>query len=646
MPKRPIRVSQLIAPFGPGSIYTDRQGTPLLVAGLDYWFHRLDESSGKMTRCETPGEFELFEPRLSELLGVDRFRIPPDYRFISAGQGSPENTKLFVPTQRFPRWYRNTKSGELRRFNLHSEKVERPTDGGRWQPVRFISVCAAGHLSDFPWKAWAKCECPGDGNLVLIDRGGSELSSVSVYCKSCPSNSPGSKGQTLSNTTSKPDVSAGEQSAFQRQGICCNGDRPWLGEGAEEIGCNVPLIGALINQNNIYFPRTASALALPDMSIKDDGLIKLKSVIEQDSNVGIAKTLWKNGNKKGAVTLMMSELPGYGIQADADQIERTLKSLFEPAGNIYSAEFSEPLNPESSLASFRRAEFNVIRNPLADFNRAPDLRIIATKLAPDLKRWFARVNLVERLRETRVFFGFDRLDPNNNPLSGMPDSAIRQLFRFPPVEPQDRWLPGVKVYGEGIYIELKEESLLYWQQQNADWLNERLDEAFIGRLAGVQQTIPPVSVVDRVWASRYLLVHTLAHALINQLVFECGYSTASLRERLFVSSDDAAPMAGILIYTAAGDSEGTLGGLVGLGRSERFGAIVERAISRASWCSADPICSEHLGGQGARLANHAACHACVLLPETSCETINHGLDRAMLVGTPERRDVGFFSALL
>ncbi len=128
--------------------------------------------------------------------------------------------------------------------------------------------------------------------------------------------------------------------------------------------------------------------------------------------------------------------------------------------------------------------------------------------------------------------------------------------------------------------------------------------------------------------------------------FECGYSTASLRERLYVSPDSAAPMAAFMIYTAAGDAEGTLGGLVRLGRSERLGPVVRRALGRASWCSADPVCSEHLGGQGSKLANLAACHACVLLPETSCETINQGLDRAMVVGTPDAREQGFMAELL
>jgi hypothetical protein len=127
-------------------------------------------------------------------------------------------------------------------------------------------------------------------------------------------------------------------------------------------------------------------------------------------------------------------------------------------------------------------------------------------------------------------------------------------------------------------------------------------------------------------------------------VFECGYSSASLRERLYVSSDVQAPMAALLIYTAAGDSEGTLGGLVGLGRERCLGSTVAHALRRIAWCSADPVCSE-VSAQGPDGSNKAACHTCLLLPETSCETINRGLDRAVLVGTPTHPDRGFFSSL-
>ena len=105
-------------------------------------------------------------------------------------------------------------------------------------------------------------------------------------------------------------------------------------------------------------------------------------------------------------------------------------------------------------------------------------------------------------------------------------------------------------------------------------------------------------------------------------------------------------MAAILIYTGSGDSEGSLGGLAQCGMPSRLGTVFRSALFRASWCSADPVCSENVGPKGPRRANLAACHACILLPETSCELTNDGLDRAMLVGTPEKREAGFFSSLL
>jgi hypothetical protein len=535
----------------------------------------------------------------------------------------------------------------MHRFNLDSARITPPVGGGRWQPVRFISVCAAGHLCEFPWKEWIGCQCTGDGNLVLTDRGGSELSSIKIECRSCPQGSPGRRGRSLAGTTIKPDVQNGEQSAFQAANINCPGERPWLGEGAAELNCTQPLIGALINQTNIYFPRVLSAIALPDLAVQDDTVARLRAEIERDpGSLGVARTLWNMGNRRMTVAMIQSGLSDRGIASEAGAVEEALTSLFAPGVAALPAGARTPTYPESGLLSFRRAEFNTIRAEVNDPENVPNLRVIPAVVPGDLTSWFARVNFVERLRETRVFYGFDRLEPNVAPLTAMPESAITQLFRVPPPQRQDRWLPVVEVFGEGIYLELNEASLAAWQATHAEWLGRRLDDAFVARLAGVLQTLPPLAAADRTWASRYLLVHSLAHILINQLVFECGYSTASLRERLYVSADPTAPMAAILIYTAAGDSEGTLGGLVRLGRPERLGPVVRRAVARASWCSADPVCSEQLGGQGSKLANLAACHACILLPETSCETINQGLDRTMIVGEPDQREHGFMAQLL
>ena len=645
MGNKQIRIGQLIAPFGPGSLYTDRRGTPHTICGLDHWFMRWDPTLG-LVNCERRLDFELIEPRLSALLHVDRFCRPPDFRQVRRGAAAPPNAMLNVPAQRFPRWYRHTRSGEMRRFNLHTTRIDRPQGGGRWQPVRFVSVCAAGHLCEFPWKEWIGCQCPGDGSLILTDRGGSELSSIRIECRACPPGTPGHRGRSLSGTTVKPNVSLGEQSAFQQAGIVCPGDRPWLGEGANDAGCNQPLIGALINQTNLYFPRTISAIALPDLQPQTPEVTLLRNAILPDPTLGVARTLWNMGNRAHAVAMIQVGLAARNIAAAPTLVEEALESILDPAAAALPAGATAPADPESALLAFRRAEFNIIRHEVDDPQNVPNLRVIPTMVPDELSAWFTRVNLVERLRETRVFYGFDRLEQNNIALLGMPDTAIRMLFRTPPDQPQDRWLPGVEVFGEGIYVELDETRIAAWQIGNAAWLANRLDDGFIARLGGVFQTLPPLGASSRIWASRYLLVHSLAHVLINQLVFECGYSTAALRERLYVSADSAAPMAGFMIYTAAGDSEGTLGGLVRLGRPERLGFVMQRALGRAFWCSADPVCSEHLGGQGSKRANLAACHACVLLPETSCETVNQGLDRAMVVGTPEARQHGFLASLL
>ena len=241
---RQIRINQLIAPFGPGSLYTDRRGVPHVVAGLDHWHKQWDDSLGKMIQCSNPTEFEIFEPRLSSLLRVDRFCSPPDFRYVSKNDKPPPNANLFVPALRFPRWYRHTKTGEMRRFNLHTVRIAPPKDGGRWQPVRFIAVCNAGHLCEFPWKEWIGCQCEGDGNLYLTDSGGSELTSVRVECPYMPQWITRKKrAKSCWYKQSKPDVGTSRQSAFQRAGIRCPGERPWLGEGTDEPDCGQPLVG-------------------------------------------------------------------------------------------------------------------------------------------------------------------------------------------------------------------------------------------------------------------------------------------------------------------------------------------------------------------------------------------------------------------
>jgi hypothetical protein len=116
--------------------------------------------------------------------------------------------------------------------------------------------------------------------------------------------------------------------------------------------------------------------------------------------------------------------------------------------------------------------------------------------------------------------------------------------------------------------------------------------------------------------------------LINEWSLDGGYPAAALRERLYAYEN----MAGVLIYTATSDSAGSLGGLVAQGEIDSLASSLPAAFERAGWCSNDPLCMES-EASGADSVNLAACHACVLLPETSCETNNSFLDRALLVST-------------
>ena len=98
---------------------------------------------------------------------------------------------------------------------------------------------------------------------------------------------------------------------------------------------------------------------------------------------------------------------------------------------------------------------------------------------------------------------------------------------------------------------------------------------------------------------RYVLLHSFAHALMRQLTLECGYTAASIRERIYSLSPEHehGPMAGILLYTSAPDSEGTLGGLVGLGKPERPDVQVQGAATK-------PIAAETQRRSGVKQIGH------------------------------------------
>ncbi|MCS7050567.1 MAG: DUF1998 domain-containing protein [Thermomicrobium sp.] len=199
------------------------------------------------------------------------------------------------------------------------------------------------------------------------------------------------------------------------------------------------------------------------------------------------------------------------------------------------------------------------------------------------------------------------------------------------------WVPATEVHGEGIFLRFDEKAVAAWEVK-----------------AEVQDRDAKLRAGHRGWKNarrldqdagypgiRYAMLHTFSHLLIRELALECGYSSASIRERVYASAGGDTPMAGILLYTAASDSDGTLGGLVELAEPKTLGRMIEQALRRAAICSSDPLCSEH-DPEKDRSLHSAACHACSFVSETSCERANRYLDRSLLVDTFVCKGAGFF----
>jgi hypothetical protein len=279
---------------------------------------------------------------------------------------------------------------------------------------------------------------------------------------------------------------------------------------------------------------------------------------------------------------------------------------------------------------WRYPEFQHIREtPKDDYLTATN-----PGLHTDLDPYLERIRSVDVLRETRALRGFTRVRDDVLKLS-----SGKALLRRQPLPPVQDWLPAYVVKGEGIYFELNPARLAAWEARAEVQARAQKITDHYGQVASQR------GLQSRALLPRFVLQHTLGHLLINELVFACGYSSASLRERLYVSTVGGREMAGLLIYTAAGDSEGTMGGLVRMARPDNLRSVFASAIADARWCSTDPVCMDAGDkGQGPDSCNLAACHGCALLPETSCEEFNRFLDRGLVIGTFADPTLGYFSS--
>ncbi|MBC7341781.1 MAG: DUF1998 domain-containing protein [Clostridia bacterium] len=607
-----------------------RDGTSLICGGLDHWYEH-EDSDGDSRKLDLD-EFRVEEWRLQRQLRVDHFRLPPDFRTKRRGERIP-NCYLTVPFLRFPQWHFCPSCNYLFKLPLSArgrQKCSKCEEKGKIRylvQVPFVAMCEYGHIQDFPWREWVhESENPECGkDMRLVATGGATLAGQLVKCE-C-----GAKRSLAQITAADPDGTSFLSKNLNKDKskvFYCQGKKPWLGTEEGEP-CPGHLRGSLRSASNVYFAQVRSSIYLPRGT--EAAPPELVSLLEEPPLSTLIRLLTGAGSSIGPDILRSQHRELMQPFTDL-QIESALSVVLTGPGE--SMETGACLDDDDRETAFRRAEFNVLRTARDE----EMLRIRAANLASydkDVIHYFSRIMLVDKLRETRVLAGFTRVYAQN---SQTPEELRALMWRSVPAG-KDAWLPACIVYGEGIFFELEETRLQEW---------ERRDDV-IRRVRPLAERYRRIQeerrLQERPLVPRFILLHTLAHLLMNRLTFECGYSSASLRERLYVSCNPEAPMAGVLIYTAAGDAEGTMGGLVRMGKAGYFEPLVRRALEGARWCSADPVCMEMgtSGGQGPDSCNLAACHNCALVPETACEEFNRFLDRALVVGSVDNPGLGFFS---
>lgn len=494
-----------------------------------------------------------------------------------------------VPAVRFPEWSFCT---ECRRLGPHWQIVDAGTKrcsrcNEPVSPSRFVSCCLNGHIEDFPYRAWVHKNASVEANghdLRLISEGHtSALSDLVVTC-SC--------GESRSM--------AGAFDLAALRGIRrCFGSRPWL--ETSDSGCDQELRTLQRGSSNVWFAVVRSAISIPSVPHIAESFIalRLEDCDPDASPEAIAGSL---------------KAPAGCTKED---LVRAIIRLRNPAATERAPSDRE-LRAEEYTALVQGA--GVIKQDDQFLCEEVDLT------ESDVPELIEQVSRVGRLREVRALAGFTRI---------VPSTEGNEVTEAPLVESgKPHWLPAVEVLGEGVFLRVDERLLDDWATSEFALSRSRL-------LLQSQAHVTQHSLTAAMTTSpRALALHSLAHVLVDEMSLTSGYPAASLRERVY----DADGQAGVLIYTATADSAGSLGGLAGLSDPDRFRQTLANGIRRARWCTADPVCVESQGS-GVNGMNLAACHACLLLPETSCERFNLTLDRACLVGLPERPGDGLFGKL-
>lgn len=585
-----IKRGDAVLQSGVGSVIRSRHGFTGIVAGLPEWessLHRAlpnDADYKEYVRKNT-----VRDPELEAATGVMSFLVPPRF------DEDRRDHNWIIPMIRFP-LAGSCSNWQCGRVSVatHGDKQTSAwmcphcKDGkmsGRVQQVPVFLICPNGHLEEIDW------------SQSITHLGGCQSANIKL-----------SFGAGVSQPVAKcSDCGGRNEGGFSKK---CSGSRPWLpGKTPEECSEQMELVDR--TSVTVYFPSMKSALHIPPEAEIDDRVVDF---VRQRPNL-LERICSCDESSDSNVTIVKDQLEDEGFTLDLAAVRNHishLKALEEDANredwNVYEARMNEfdvlsgrkvyPRLLDSSLFSIRSMRMDDYQHAL---------------LGPD--SLVCNVSAVHVLTETRVLDGFCR----KNPRSVGRREGHQLLWGTEVI--RSHWLPAYRVKGEGIFLEI-----------NADHLGDFSFERHVG--ADGRPTVIDLS-------SRGVVAHTIAHLLIRELSLDSGYALASIRDRIYDLDEDRL---GLLIYTAEGDSIGTMGGVVRFAESGLLERLLDRMLESVQWCPQDPVCIESVLDSDRHIVG--ACHQCCLVPETSCELFNQYIDRSVLVGSVSRSHRGVLKELL
>ena len=620
------RISQLVYQYGVGAM-VDFPDQTLMTAAPELWATQT---------------VKVHDERLEKALHVDYFGVPAS----SQDEGFSDGMSY----ARFPEWYFCPKCRSFKPIDewindyKHMgarKKIEDdpymvkhmkcPTCNAALVVSRIVSVCNRGHIDDFPWVEWTHARarrqqvCSAPKLQLRTATGANEgLESIEVLCLSCGAHT------TLSGAFSPNAFEALSEKSNGQYNFSCTGRHPWKHQ-KERCGCYPRAMQR--GSSSVYFPITVTSLVIPPYSsilttnienshYFNEGKSKINDYMQLSIEKSIKQMLIENAIQESA-------------QKIALEIGTTNGNVFQVLKRRWLEGEVTPEDDDMSDTAYKFEEYDALNGALQlhDSNYDGDFVREGTDIAAYHLPLIKSISLIHKIREIIALIGFSRTHPVEAGYHTKHPEGFVSVK-----EPNTCWYPAYQIRGEGIFIEFDEETINSWRNENA-LLNDRtelLKDNYKNSFIGSQR--------PRKITSKYLLLHTISHLLIKQLSFECGYSIASLQERIYCSEpDDGKTMSGIFIYTAGGDSEGTMGGLVRQGRADIFPKIFKKAMESARLCSNDPVCSLSKG-QGRDSLNLATCYSCTLIPETSCEDYNIFLDRGTVAGTMAHPNLGFMTS--